>query len=156
VAIDGDIGCVDQHYRALRAAQNRSVLPLRMDLLNPSAGGGFHLTERESVIDRGPADLVLALALLHHLRITGRVPLARIAEFLASLGRTILIEFVPVSDPMAKRLLGAMEATQFEDYTREGFLDSFGAYFDVSHCADLPGCDRSLWVLRNTARGARV
>jgi hypothetical protein len=146
---------VDQHYRALRSTQNRSVLPLRMDLLNPSAGGGFHMTERDSLIDRGPADLVLALALIHHLRITGRVPLRRIAAFFASLGGTILVEFVPVSDPMAKALLQGLDAGQFEDYTQEGFLQAFEAYFEVSHCADLPNGGRSLWMLERTTAARR-
>jgi hypothetical protein len=97
-------------------------------------------------MDRARADVGLALALIHHLRITARVPFERIAESLAALTKATLLEFVPLEDPMAQQLLNG-RAAQMDDYTQAGFQAAFGRYFDLQHCVDLPGTQRSLWLL---------
>jgi hypothetical protein len=123
-----------------------------MQLENPSPGMGFHLAERSSLLDRGKADCALVLAVLHHLRITARAPFSRIASFLASLARSALLEFVPLSDPMAQRLLRGRERGM-DDYSLDGFLAAFGEHFSVSHRADLAGGSRSLWLAQPKALG---
>ena len=79
VCFDRDPVCVNENYRKSRALADRYMLPLVMDLTNPSPGLGFESRERLSFQERGRPDLVLALALLHHLRITGNIPLSQSA-----------------------------------------------------------------------------
>ena len=147
VAFDSDPGCVNECYLRGKRNRSRTVLPLLMDLRNPSPGVGFNLAERDSLMERPRADLALMLAVLHHLRITGRVPFRNIADFLARLATDALIEFVPPSDPMAQRLMAGREDS-FEDYSLEGFLDAFENFFAVSHHGQISGTARSLWLAR--------
>ncbi len=75
IAFDQDASSVEHHWRSLSAEARASVLPLVMDLTNPSPALGWALEERRSLVQRGPADLIMALALVHHLAIGNNVPL---------------------------------------------------------------------------------
>ena len=90
-----------------RPANDRYLLPLMLDLGNPSPALGWASEERASLEQRGPADVVLALALVHHLAIGNNVPLPNVAEFFARLGRHLVIEFVPKSDSQVQRMLSS-------------------------------------------------
>ncbi len=85
VAFDLDRGAVEGHYQSL-AGTAGPVLPLVSDLTNPSPGLGWAGEERKSLAGRGPVDLILAVALVHHLAIGNNVPLPHIARFFARLG----------------------------------------------------------------------
>ena len=89
-----------------------------MDLTNPSPGLGWESEERDSLLERGPCDAALALALVHHLAIGNNLPLPMVARFLARVCRTLIIEFVPKSDSQVQRLLASREDI-FPDYTRQ-------------------------------------
>jgi hypothetical protein len=104
-------------------------------------------------VDRGPADAVLALALVHHLAIANNVPLPRIAAFLARLGAHLVVEFVPKSDPQVQRLLRNREDI-FADYHEEGFERAFGGAFTVERKERLPDSPRVLYLLRARGSGA--
>jgi hypothetical protein len=106
---------VEKNYRRAIQGSERHILPLLLDLTNPSGGYGWANHERASLEKRGPADLALVLALVHHLAITHNVPLARVADYLARLARAIVIAFVPISDSV-QRLLASRGT--FDDYTR--------------------------------------
>lgn len=107
------------------------MLPLRMDLTNPSPGLGWRNSERESMQARGPVDLVMALVLIHHLAISNNVPLLDVANYFADLGEYLIIEFVPKSDSQVRRLLTSREDI-FPDYTLDGFKNAF------TQCYSLP------------------
>jgi hypothetical protein len=81
---------------------------------------------------------------MHHLRIAGNLPLARIAEFLAKLGRWLLIEFVPLTDPAVRTLTKRQE--DFEDYTLPNFLETFAGCFRLRGSRRLPGSERVLYL----------
>ncbi len=147
VSLDSDAGCVTENYRRAKEAQSRSLLPLMMDLKSPSPDAGFGLSERSGLLDRPTADLALVLALIHHLRVTARAPFRRIAQFLAGLAKSALIEFVPITDPMVRELMGARE-DPLDDYTLDGFRDAFDEFFELSHHADIPDSGRTLWFAR--------
>ena len=87
ISADSDPGCVEINYRRCLQEGESQVLPLLLDLTNPSPGIGWENEERASFVARGPADVVLALALIHHLAISNNLPLARIAGFFARSGR---------------------------------------------------------------------
>lgn len=150
VAIDADATCVDLLYRDLRQPSRAAdVLPLVVDLTNPSPAIGWANAERLTLAERGPADLVLALAVTHHLAIANNVPLAELAAYLARLGRRAIIEFVPKSDPMVQGLLRA-RADIFDHYDDAGFERALDRYFSIDDRVRLTPSARTLYLV--TAR----
>jgi hypothetical protein len=143
-----DPGCVEANYRQV-AAGEANLLPLVMDLTNPSSRIGWENRERMSLADRGPADLVLALALVHHLAIGNNVPLPRLGEYLAELGRALVVEFVPKSDAKVRDLL-AVRDDIFEDYTAKGFERAFGERFEILRREPVHDSGRVLYLMRRT------
>ena len=119
VAVDNDEQTVDLLYRRLRADGNRKILPLVMDLTDPSPSIGWRSRERPSFLDRAKPDVVLALALVHHLAIGANIPLPEVVSWLHSLGGRLVVEFVGPDDPMARRLLSNKPAGLFPDYRLE-------------------------------------
>jgi ribosomal protein L11 methylase PrmA len=150
VAFDVDPAAVEKNYR--RVVQNREslLLPLVMDLTNPSPACGWAGRERQSLADRGPADLVLALALVHHLAIAHNVPLDAIASYFASLTRALVIEFVPKADSQVQRMLATREDV-FDGYTREGFERAFTPHFTIDDATPVSESERTLYVMRRRA-----
>ena len=141
--------CVEASYRQAKEEGSAVILPLVLDLSNPSPALGWAHRERDSLVDRGPADLVLALALLHHLAIANNVPLPLLATFLRKLGKSVIIEFVPKEDPMVRQLLANREDI-FEDYTQEGFERAFTKEFTIARAEPIKGSERVLYLLRAT------
>jgi hypothetical protein len=146
VSFDLDPACVHLNYTQARREGDKNMLPLVMDLSNPSPNLGFACNERMGLGARPKADLLLALALVHHLRITANVPFARIAEYLGGLGPALLIEWVPKDDPKVTALLRSRPDT-FHDYREEAFAAAFQAHFRIEHITRLPGSDRALYLL---------
>jgi hypothetical protein len=137
VSIDGDPACTEHMYQSLsRESGLKGILPLTMDLANPSPGLGWDSRERLSLRNRGPADLILALALIHHLVLSSCVPLSLIAEWFESLANHLLVEFVPPSDPMFQKLL-ENRGDQHLPYNLEVFQSSFGKHFNFVDQATL-------------------
>lgn len=147
VCFDVDPGCVEANYREVVARGEANLLPVLMDLTNPSSRIGWENRERMSLADRGPADLVLALALVHHLAIGNNVPLPRLAAYFAGLGDALVIEFVPKSDPMVQDLLATREDI-FADYTVEGFERAFADRFEVIRREPVRDSERVLFLMR--------
>jgi hypothetical protein len=149
IAFDRDAGCINRLYVEERRRPNSRILPLVMDLANPSPALGFGLNATLSLFDRPPADLVLCLALIHHLHFTERLPLLRIASFLARLGRWLVIEFVPREDPAADILRHGRD--DFEDYTPALFLESFGEHYHLRKQKPVASSMRILYLFERRA-----
>jgi hypothetical protein len=146
ISFDIDPACVERNYLRVRAEKDETVLPLLMDLTNPSPATGWENRERQTLFERGPADAALALALIHHLAIGNNVPLDKAARFFAVTGRRLLIEFVPKSDSQVQRLLVTREDI-FDLYTQEEFERAFGKAFAITRRIPLSGSDRTLYVM---------
>jgi hypothetical protein len=131
----------------VKADKEENVLPLVCDLTNPSPGLGWANEERMTLQERGPADLLLALALIHHLAIANNVPLTKIADYFASLGSRLIIEFVPKSDEKVRHLLSSREDV-FPDYTRDGFERAFKESFETERVEEIKGSERVLYLMR--------
>ncbi|OGP59270.1 MAG: hypothetical protein A2V65_07775 [Deltaproteobacteria bacterium RBG_13_49_15] len=130
VSIEKEPACTELLYREIRQKKYRDrILPLTMDLANPSPGLGWNGRERLSLSDRGPADLILALALIHHLVLSAYVPFEHIARWFSSLARYLLVEFIPPTDTMVKKLLANRDEGHLP-YSMESFRESFGKRFD--------------------------
>ena len=145
VAVDSDRHVVDALYATLKAEGNRKILPLVVDLTNPSPAIGWSNTERATFVDRGAPELVLALALVHHLSISGNVPLREVVEWLRGVDGEVVIEFPDRSDPMVQRLLGAKRENAHPDYSRETFEALLRARFRIVNSLELASGTRTLY-----------
>jgi ribosomal protein L11 methylase PrmA len=146
ISFDLDPAAVERNYRRVRAEKQAGILPLLLDLTNPSPAQGWAGNERLSLAERGPADAILALALIHHLAIGHNLPLEKIASYLGRLGRTLIIEFVPKSDSQVKRLL-LSRPDIFPDYTRDGFERAFARHFTIESSAAIADSERWLYCM---------
>ncbi len=147
VAFDVDPVAVEKNYQQVVARREQHLLPLLLDLTNPSSRSGWAHEERESFADRGPADLVLALALVHHLAIAHNLPLPRIAEFFSRIARALVIEFVPKSDSQLQRML-ATRVDIFSEYTREDFEAAFDTWFTIEATYPVRDAERTVYLMR--------
>ncbi len=146
VCFDVDPVAVEKNYLRCRREERTNLLPLLLDLTNPSPGIGWANQERAPVQDRGRAHTLLALALVHHLAISNNVPLERIARLFSRLCDTLIVEFVPKTDSQVQRLLATREDI-FPDYTQEGFEREFGRCFELRDSAAIPASHRTLHLM---------
>jgi len=154
VSFDVDPAAVEKNYLDCVARDDTSILPLVIDLTNPSPSIGWENKERMSLKERGPADAVLALALVHHLAISNNVPLSRIAGFLSDICHWLIIEFIPKTDSQVQRLLATREDI-FPDYTRQAFEQEFSRCFTIDDSADISESQRRLYLMRKKQRESR-
>ncbi len=146
VCFDSDYGAVEKNYLAVKAQKETHLLPLILDLTNPSPALGWENRERDSLLARGPAGTVLALALVHHLAIGNNVPLGRIAEFFTQCGGRLIVEFIPKEDSQVRRLLSSRKDI-FPEYTREGFEAAFQKVYRIEESAPIPESARILFLM---------
>jgi ribosomal protein L11 methylase PrmA len=144
VAMDADQVAIGRLYRALREESIPNVLPLVVDLADPSPNLGWRGLERKSLPERGRPDLVLCLALLHHLVIGANVPLPELVAWLAGLGGDLVVEFVTRDDPRVKQLL-RNRVDQFADYDLDLFEHSLARHFEIVRRHPLPSGTRILY-----------
>ena len=147
VAFDIDPAAVEQDYLECKQQSSAFLLPLLMDMTNPSSGVGWGNNERLSVFERGPADMALSLALIHHLALTNNVPLSMLAEFHSRLCDDLIIEFIPKHDSQARRLLVSREDI-FSDYSQESFELEFLKYFSIIDVKRLSDSERTLYCMK--------
>ena len=145
VAVDADHGAVEQLYGALRAEGNERILPLTMNLSDPSPNRGWRGLERKGLPERGRPDLVIALAVIHHVTITNNVPVREFVDWLHALGGSLVIEFPTRDDPMVERLLAAKRGDLHSDYDRGFFERCLGEMFDVERSETLESGTRVLY-----------
>lgn len=146
VSFDIDPAAVEQNYRTVKSKKEQNVLPLVLDLTNPSPSLGWDNNERNSFSERGPVDMALGLAVIHHLAISNNVPLPQLADFFASRCKWLVIEFVPKSDSQVKKLLSSREDI-FPSYTREGFKSAFSARFTVHRAESVRDLQCSFYLM---------
>ena len=146
VAMDFDPAAVDRLYLDCRSSE--SILPLVQDIADPSPDQGWAHGERQGLRSRGPADFVLWLALSHHMAFDRAVPPARQAAWIRALARGGVVEFVPPSDPMVRRML-ALRNDQTPDprYTRSAFEAALAERFGSMQAHELPDSERVLYTV---------
>ncbi len=147
IAFDADPGAVEANYRRVVQTRETHLLPLCLDLTNPSSRAGWACEERMSLLDRGPTDMAFALALIHHLVIGNNVPLSSIAAFFARLCNILVIEFIPKTDSQVRSMLAARRDI-FGSYDEANFREAFAHHFEQLSEARIPDSARSLYVLR--------
>ena len=150
VAMDADSLVVDRLYRALREEAQERILPLTVNIVDPSPALGWRGLERRPLLERGRPDLTLALALIHHVSIAGNVPVAEFLDWLRGSTRSLVIEFVSPEDPMARRLLARKRPGDHPDYRADWFEQCLNERFDVVRSEPLSrhGTARTLYLAR--------
>jgi len=146
VSFDIDPAAVEQNYRQVKGEKTENLLPLLLDLTNPSPAIGWANRERDSFGGRGPVDLVLALAVIHHLAISNNVPLLQLADFFAGTGKWLVVEFVPKVDSQVQKLLASREDI-FPNYSREGFEAAFRGHFKIHESVNVRESERTLYLM---------
>jgi hypothetical protein len=147
IAFDVDPAAVEKNYLDVTNKRETHILPLCLDLTNPSAGLGWDNQERMSLLERGPADTILALAILHHLTISNNVPFEKIADSFSKLCHSLIIEFIPKSDSQVQRLLATREDI-FSQYTRHDFEEAFKSFFNIIASNQIRGSERVLYWMK--------
>jgi SAM-dependent methyltransferase len=145
VAMDADAVVIGQLYEQLNADGVTNVVPLVVDVTDPSPGLGWQLRERRPLVERGRPDLTLCLALVHHVSISGNVPIAEFLDWLRALGGAVVVEFPTPEDPMVDRLLSRKRREDHPDYNREWFERSLNERFDITASEELAGGRRVLY-----------
>lgn len=146
IAFDLDPIAVEKNYRKCHKTREKNILPLILDLTNPSPSIGWNNSERMSLGDRGPADTIVALALIHHLAISNNIPLANICDFFRTLCKNLIIEFVPKEDSQVQKLLSTREDI-FCEYTQEMFEAAFLKHFDIKQSEQIGGTKRTVYLM---------
>ena len=147
ISFDQDPAAVEINYKTAVAQNEHNILPLILDLTNPTPSIGWSNQERMSLSDRGPADMIIALALVHHLAIGNNVPLSMIAEFLRNLCGWALVEFVPKADKQTARLLETRNDI-FSNYDAENFESAFSNHFEIQRKTRIQDSERDVYLLK--------
>lgn len=130
VSADIDPEAVEINYNLAKDANETKLLPIVLDMVNPTPAVGWDNRERPSFFDRTKADVVLALALIHHLAITNHVPFSMLAKTFASLGNNLILEFVPKEDSQVRRMLRTRDDI-FGDYNLDELISAFKPFFKL-------------------------
>ena len=150
---DIDSNAIDLCYNKVRENDEVNLLPFVCDILQPPAGIGFCNTERESLIKRlinFSPDVTLALALIHHLTLSGNVPFEKSAAFFASFSKNLIIEFPKREDSWVKSLLIRKREfiNHFDFYDQDNFEAKFGIYFILVHKVKIEGTHRIMYLYK--------
>ena len=147
IACDIDPFVVEEIYLKAKKNKNKYLLPLVIDLTNPSPGLGWQNKERKPFSERVKVDCVLALALIHHLAISNNLPLELISQYFASLGKYLIIEFVPKQDSNVQILLQNRKDI-FDEYSKEAFEKIFSKYFQILEKKKIKESKREVYLMK--------
>lgn len=146
IAVESDHGCVEKLRDAINKKQLTHIETVVADIAAPTPAIGWENEERSSLLQRLSGDMVLMLAVIHHLCIGANIPMAFVARLAARITtRYAIVEFVPRTDPKVAEMLRYRKDI-FDDYQEAHFQASFGQYFTLVDVADCTTTDRKLYL----------
>ena len=150
---DIDYNAVDTNYLQLRRAKETHMLPFMLDVLNPSAAIGFNNKERDSFLKRikqYQPDITMALAVIHHMSLSGNIPFEMSAQFFASFSRHLIIEFPKRNDSWVQRLLNTKGEFKdhFDFYNITDFEKAYSQFFNITEKLNIEGSERVMYLLK--------
>ncbi|BAO55366.1 hypothetical protein [Nonlabens marinus] len=154
IVSDIDQAAIDHCYTTeLKLTQTSRIIPIVCDLMQPSPAIGFANEERDSFVKRVQdfkPDVSLALALIHHITLTGNVPFEMSAAFFASLSDYLIIEFPDREDSWVRYILDSKRDARhlFDDYGVSAFAKAYSIYYHIDKQELIPGTHRSLFLMR--------
>ena len=153
IVADVDPNAVEQNYKQVLKNKEKMILPIVADILNPSANYGFNNEERFSFIDRVEdlhLDGCLALAVIHHITLSGNIPFSLSAKFFSKMATNLLIEFPKRSDSWVQFLLDSKREfkNHFDFYNEENFEKEYSVYFEIINKQKIASSERILYSLK--------
>jgi len=148
VATDNDPYVIDRLCDKLQNLNLTKVLPLVIDVVNPSADIGWANRERLSFSKRSAFDCLFVLALIHHLSITDNIPFAESASYFATLSKNLIIEYVPLRDSNSQKLLNAKkDKSDYGWYTRTNFEKEYSKFYTINKVNKISDSNRVLYYM---------
>ncbi|MDU9047980.1 MAG: class I SAM-dependent methyltransferase [Candidatus Electrothrix sp. Rat3] len=147
ISFDIDPVAVEKNYRMVKRNKEENILPLVLDLTNPSPGIGWSNHERKTISERNLPETVLALALIHHLAISNNIPLQHIASFFYGICKNLIVEFIPKEDSQVQRLLATREDI-FPGYTMKEFERIFSEKFFIIEKCPVKNTKRTFYLMK--------
>lgn len=151
VSWDVDQVCVERNYLIEKKREESKILPLFLDITNPSPGIGWKNQERGSFSDRASCDTLMALGLIHHLVIGNNLPLRSVLETWSRQCRFLVLEFVPKTDSQVVKLLKSREDI-WPSYHQEGFEQALKGVFDILEVTRVKDSERFLYLCRSVQK----
>jgi SAM-dependent methyltransferase len=152
VSIDSDPVVVGHLWKE-SSAKKLDILPLVADISRPSPGLGWRNRECPPLLERmqGRFDMVLMLALVHHLLVTERIPLPEIVDLASELStQYAIVEYIGPGDPMFQRLTRGRDALH-QSLNEEVFEQVWKTRFEILNSAEIPNSGRKLYLLGRRA-----
>jgi len=147
ISVDGDHGAIEKLFKSQKESNSNQILPLSINLSNLSPNQGWASTERIAFDQRKRPDLVICLALVHHLRMTENIPTGLFLKWLRSLESDVIIEFVGRDDEMVVKLL-TNKNEKYLDYNLEQFVSEVNTDFEIADRRILKAGKREIFLLR--------
>jgi len=146
ISIDGAQHAIEALYQKQKQKAKGNILPLIMDLSNLSPNQGWLGQERKDLESRGQPELLLCLALIHHMVISANIPMRDYLGWIRQMNAAVIIEFVSPGDEMTKVLL-QNKVNQYTDYTKENFEGIVREMFLIVDSFPLKGGNREMYFL---------
>ena len=106
IALEYDETCVDEIESHISENTNSNLNAVLGDLSESTPDFGLNGMEHQSIFKRAKSDLVLALALVHHLALPKMIPFELISKILYEFSSCyVIVEFIENSDRKVKHLL---------------------------------------------------
>jgi SAM-dependent methyltransferase len=147
LAIDGDVKAIERLYQRQKQAGAEGILPMVMNLGSASPDQGWRGRERKALEKRGKPELILCLALIHHIVISANIPLAEFLDWLRDFDSEVVIEHVGLRDDMTRMLL-RNRVNQYEELEDDNFVRLVGERFAIVAREPLKGGMREIFHLR--------
>jgi len=153
IVTDIDRNAVDFNFKQLRENKEENMLPFVCDVLQPAPGIGFNNTERNSLIERLKTyapEVTMALALIHHITLSGNVPFEKSAEFFSKFSKYLIIEFPTREDSWVESLLVRKREfiNHFDFYNETNFEMGYTSHFELLKKERVTGTKRIMYLYR--------
>jgi len=146
IAVESDRLCVDIIYNDSKRKKINTILPIVADVVEPSPGLGWDNVEKIPLLERLKGDMLLALAVIHHICISRNVPMQFVAKLFAEITTVYaIVEFIPKTDTKVKSLL-QNRVDIFDGYSEKSFIECFQQYFILVEQYTCQGSDRKLFL----------
>lgn len=146
IAADSNPIAVEQNYLIAKRNKERNIMPVLVDIMNPSPAIGWANKQFEAFSKRAQAQTVLALDLIHHLSITNSLPFETSADYFAQLGDSLIIEFIAKNDIKVQSLLMGRKG-DYANYCSEHFEQAFCKYFEIKEARSIPNCRSTIYLM---------
>jgi SAM-dependent methyltransferase len=146
VAIDSDYESIQILYLS---SKGQPVYPVVANLEDLQGGRGWSGEEFPGLLTRlnGHADMLLMLAVIHHLAISSSIPYERIANLAARMTKTYVIaELLSENDQLVIHLAKQRNRDPRE-FTLQKQMEAFRHHFEIVEQIPLPGLTRNLVLM---------